>query len=475
MPVTTTVPTVASYTGGVPRLSNVSTFDTDMDNFLPFLGTTLPAAVQNWTTAVNQVAGQINSTASAAATSESNAAQSATNAAGSATTAVNYAIKVDGYASGTDNSAKSWAVGGTGTGQPSLGDAKSWASKVGSVVVTGEYSAKEWAIGTTVPSGSAMEWAAMAPGTPVNGSEYSAKHYAQSALNAPGTGATSTTSLAIGTGSKALTIQAGKAYSIGQWLIVASTASPSNWLSGQITAYNSTTGSLTVDVTAVGGSGTFAAWTVSLTAAGVFKTINGQAITGSGAITVIANYSYDNRGSLRSLSPQPGEHASVDGLGLFVWESGSTEPDDDESCFATTNGRWLMEAAHWDVVDSWQLPDREAVDEDLETLRAVDVSQQAAIDLQKANWPGKLLFGTAASSITSVGSLATTTFAGTIAGAAVGDRVIATPPAQLDARISFYALVTATNTVTVYLNNASASTASLTAGTWNLAVLDPVL
>ena len=93
-----------------------------------------------------------------------------------------------------------------------------------------------------------------------------AANSANSALNAPGTNATSTTSLAIGTGSKTLTIQTGKAYAVGQTLVIASTASPANQMVGVITAHNSATGALTVNVTQVSGSGTFAAWTVALTA-----------------------------------------------------------------------------------------------------------------------------------------------------------------------------------------------------------------
>ena len=43
----------------------------------------------------------------------------------------------------------------------------------------------------------------------------------------------------------------------------------------------------------------------------------------------------------------------VDKLGLFVFAVGSTEPDDDQSCFATSNGRWQLQSPHWDVIDSW--------------------------------------------------------------------------------------------------------------------------
>lgn len=87
---------------------------------------------------------------------------------------------------------------------------------------------------------------------------------AATAVNAPGTSATSTTSLTIGTGAKNLTIQTGKSISVGMSVKIASTAGPTNWMFGDVTAYNSGTGSLDVNVTDINGSGTLSAWTVSL-------------------------------------------------------------------------------------------------------------------------------------------------------------------------------------------------------------------
>lgn len=89
--------------------------------------------------------------------------------------------------------------------------------------------------------------------------------------------ATSTTSLAVGTGSKSLTIEVGKSFQIGQSVRVASTASPTNYMDGQVTAHNNGTGALTVNVTATGGSGTIAAWTISILPAGAgsFVTLTG--------------------------------------------------------------------------------------------------------------------------------------------------------------------------------------------------------
>lgn len=185
------------------------------------------------------------------------------------------------------------------------------------------------------------------------------------------------------------------------------------------------------------------------------KTINGQSILGAGNIEIqggVSSVAYDNRANLRSQSPVNGEMAVIDGLGLFVFATGSDELDDDESCFATATGRWLLQAVHWDVVDAWQLPDdeaRDAYDED-EPLR----------------FASKVLTGSATCAITSVAAVASTAFTGAVTGAAVGDRVIATPPAALgntdadSGRLSYHAWVSAADTVTVRLTNASAAAAT---------------
>lgn len=78
--------------------------------------------------------------------------------------------------------------------------------------------------------------------------------------------ATSSTSLSISTGSKSLTIETGKSFAIGQPVLIASTANPAHWMHGQVTAYDSGTGALTVTVGTISGSGTVAAWSVSVTA-----------------------------------------------------------------------------------------------------------------------------------------------------------------------------------------------------------------
>ena len=112
---------------------------------------------------------------------------------------------------------------------------------------------------------------------------------AASAVNAPGTNGTSTTSLTIGTGSKTFTTQTAKSFVLGQAVIVSYTTTPTNYMLGQITAYNSGTGSMTVSVTQTGGSGTYAAWTIGLSAPSSIGARSVSDSSASSAFTVTQN------------------------------------------------------------------------------------------------------------------------------------------------------------------------------------------
>lgn len=79
---------------------------------------------------------------------------------------------------------------------------------------------------------------------------------------------TSTDSLTVGTGSKSFTIQAGRAFSPGQSVVLAYNVTPTTQMTGTITSYNSTTGATVMNVTGTSGSGTYADWTLSLSPSG---------------------------------------------------------------------------------------------------------------------------------------------------------------------------------------------------------------
>jgi len=78
----------------------------------------------------------------------------------------------------------------------------------------------------------------------------------------PGYLATSATSFAIGTGSKAFTTQAGLAYVAGDYARAISRADPTNYMEGSLTSYSGTTWTLNSTIT--GGSGTHTDWDLTL-------------------------------------------------------------------------------------------------------------------------------------------------------------------------------------------------------------------
>lgn len=86
------------------------------------------------------------------------------------------------------------------------------------------------------------------------------------AMNLNSISSTSVTSVAIPTAlpaSKSMTVETGKSYLPGMSLKIARTSSATNWMHGEVTSYNSTTGALVVNVTTVRGSGTYTDWTIT--------------------------------------------------------------------------------------------------------------------------------------------------------------------------------------------------------------------
>lgn len=85
---------------------------------------------------------------------------------------------------------------------------------------------------------------------------------ALTAVNAPGTLATSTTSLDLLPGMKAFVVQSGKAMVPGQYVTLAHSAS--ELLYGRIQSYDTDTGAVQMLASHVVGSGIFSSWSLSL-------------------------------------------------------------------------------------------------------------------------------------------------------------------------------------------------------------------
>lgn len=79
-----------------------------------------------------------------------------------------------------------------------------------------------------------------------------------------GYGGTSATSLAIGTGTKSLTTQAGLAYVVGARVRIVASSDVTKWMEGAVTAYNGGTGAMDVSVDLTSGAGTIASWNLAI-------------------------------------------------------------------------------------------------------------------------------------------------------------------------------------------------------------------
>lgn len=85
---------------------------------------------------------------------------------------------------------------------------------------------------------------------------------AATALNAPGTQATSSDELTLGTGTQSFDLdQLGKAFPLHQR--VKMSASITAFMIGDITAFNPATGAMTIEATEVVGSGTYTSWVIA--------------------------------------------------------------------------------------------------------------------------------------------------------------------------------------------------------------------
>jgi hypothetical protein len=159
------------------------------------------------------------------------------------------------------------------------------------------------------------------------------------------------------------------------------------------------------------------------------KTVGGESLLGSGNITIssVTVVNYTDRANLRSIEGPATSLIIVGSLGVFIWVAGSTEPDDDETCFATASGRWLLYAAAWDLV-------AEYVGTELDWLFSA-ISTSVTYEVV----------------ITSLTGNSSATFEVTVLGAVVGNAVVVTPPLSAASSLVISAAVLSPNKVQVKL------------------------
>lgn len=198
---------------------------------------------------------------------------------------------------------------------------------------------------------------------------------------------------------------------------------------------------------------------------GVFL-VNGQPLAAGSSIT---GYTYANRATLRSTSGTG--FAYVEGLGLFQWVPGSTEPDEDETAFAATGGVWEMAATDPDYNFS-------------DSVLRFDALQAKIAAAAKA------LYATFSMTTTLLANQSEVEFTVPITNAAIGNSVLVTPSNNWNLNnpnLTFFGYVLSAGVVNVAIKNGGfkatylvtqseyvgPTTSAMSTGTWAVAVFKP--
>lgn len=152
--------------------------------------------------------------------------------------------------------------------------------------------------------------------------------------------------------------------------------------------------------------------------------------------------SYDDRATLRAVNGPATTLAILDKLGVFIWEAGSTELDDDETCFASSGGRWLLQSAAWDLVNEYWASD-------IDALNTATDSLEASVATINTNLKAKLLRASFTFSVTSIAANTGASTTVTVQGAMFNDFVSVSPPSTISAGTVVTGTVTAPNVVTL--------------------------
>lgn len=186
------------------------------------------------------------------------------------------------------------------------------------------------------------------------------------AATVAGLKSTSTTSLAVGTGGKSFTTQSGKGFIAGMWLLITSDANPTNYMHGYVSSYVGTT--LIMVITSVGGSGTLADWTITLSgtrgATGADGAIGNFSATATATLAAadLLLFSDNSAAGASRVSTPPnidlgifgsgaatdGKVLTADGAGGADWEEPLPSQSGNSGKYLTTNGT----VSSWGAVTS---------------------------------------------------------------------------------------------------------------------------
>ncbi len=154
-----------------------------------------------------------------------------------------------------------------------------------------------------------------------------------------GYGGTSTTSLLIASSvTKFFTTQAGLAYQVGNYVRASSAASGANFMEGTVSAYSGT--SLSIDVTTIGGAGTFADWAFAI--AGVPGTTGVASLDGAVGVMTVST-GLDVVGQDLRVTTIPVANGGTGGVNLLGYLSGLQplrRTDLNESTIGVNPGAW---------------------------------------------------------------------------------------------------------------------------------------
>lgn len=146
---------------------------------------------------------------------------------------------------------------------PSRSDPTNFATKADAwVAALDTFTAEANALQTDVNT---KQTTASTAASDASASAISAAASALTAVNAPGTTATSNSSIALSTGTKNLTLtQTGKSFDVGMWVTLSNITVPGQYITGPITAFNSGTGAMTITGITSNGTGSSTNWNISI-------------------------------------------------------------------------------------------------------------------------------------------------------------------------------------------------------------------